>query len=138
MDIKINLPEEVMYNLFCNANYAGLTPLYVDHGQWSKVDEYLEANTKAFDLLENGFGKNDTQESRILAYLKADPKHKFVFLCEYDDDQHPLTWQGMLKGMQLMASNQTRHFSDVIEHNDDAVTADVWLQLALFGDVIYC
>ena len=127
-----------MYNLFCNANNAGLTPLYVGHFQWDKADKYLEANPKAFDLLEDGFGKNDTQESRILAYLKADPKHKFVFLCEYDDDEHPLTWEGMLKGMQLMATNEPRHFSDVIEHNDDAVTADVWLQLALFGDVIYC
>jgi hypothetical protein len=40
--------------------------------------------------------------------------------------------------MQLMAANQAKHFADVLEQNDDAITADVWLQLALFGDVIYC
>jgi hypothetical protein len=138
MDIRLNLPESNLHNLFCNANYAGLTPLYVAPFQWDKADKYLDANPQAFDLLEDRFGENRTQESCILAYLKADPKHKFVFICEYDDDEHPLTWEGMLKGMQLMADKHDRHFSDLMTGDDDAITADVWLQLALFGDVIYC
>jgi len=44
----------------------------------------------------------------------------------------------MLKGMRLMADKYKWHFSDLMTGDDDAVTADVWLQLSLFGDVLYC
>jgi hypothetical protein len=29
------------------------------------------------------------------------------------------------------------HYADLVEGNDDAETGDVWLQLAVFGELIY-
>lgn len=37
----------------------------------------------------------------------------------------------------LMATNYVKHFSDLINETDDAVTADVFLQLCCFREVIY-
>lgn len=43
----------------------------------------------------------------------------------------------MEKGLQLMADKYPRHMADLLNGNDDATTADVWLQLCLFGEVVY-
>ncbi len=43
----------------------------------------------------------------------------------------------IIKGLQLMADKYPRHWADFIEENDDAITADVFLQLAVWGEVIY-
>jgi hypothetical protein len=39
--------------------------------------------------------------------------------------------------MMKMSADQASHMSDLLEGRDDYITADVWLQCSLFGDVIY-
>ncbi len=41
------------------------------------------------------------------------------------------------KGLEVMASKHGRHFADLINENDDANTADVFLQCCCFGEVIF-
>lgn len=41
------------------------------------------------------------------------------------------------KGLDLMAQHHPRHFNDFIDENDDAITSDVLLQLAIYGEVIF-
>ena len=59
------------------------------------------------------------------------------------EDGHPegqewtLDQAALARGLQLMAQKQPRHFSDMLKEDDDAVTADVFLQLCLFGEVVY-
>ena len=57
----------------------------------------------------------------------------------YDEDEtkHHLTIDDVRKGLELMRDGHPRHYADLIEENDDAITGDVWLQLAVFGEVIY-
>jgi hypothetical protein len=40
-------------------------------------------------------------------------------------------------GLRIMAEIAPKHFGDMISENDDATTADVFLQCCLFGEVIY-
>lgn len=40
-------------------------------------------------------------------------------------------------GLQVMAEKYTTHFADLIGENDDATTADVFLQCCVFGEIIY-
>jgi len=40
------------------------------------------------------------------------------------------------KGWQLF-SQQRHHFSDFLDNNTDAITADVWFQCCSLGDVVY-
>ena len=43
----------------------------------------------------------------------------------------------MEKGMRTLANKYVRHFADILTDNDDASTADAWLQCCLFGEVIF-
>lgn len=40
-------------------------------------------------------------------------------------------------GLQVMATDYPRHFADLLNENDDACTADVFLQCICFGEVVY-
>jgi hypothetical protein len=40
-------------------------------------------------------------------------------------------------GLQVMADKYPKHFADFMSEEDDCVTADVFLQCCLFGDIIY-
>ena len=41
------------------------------------------------------------------------------------------------KAMQLMATEDPKHFGDFTNDNSDAITGDVFLQLAVYGKVIF-
>jgi hypothetical protein len=43
----------------------------------------------------------------------------------------------MVRGLQLMADKYPNHFADFMQENDDATTSDVFLQLSVFGELIF-
>lgn len=51
--------------------------------------------------------------------------------------RHRVTRVELEGGLKLMAEKHARHFGDFMSENDDAVTADVFLQLVTLKDVIY-
>lgn len=51
--------------------------------------------------------------------------------------KHYLTLKDVRKGLRLMKKEYPYHYADLVEENDDAITGDVWLQLAVFGELIY-
>lgn len=57
-----------------------------------------------------------------------------------DDDQAPdwtLDGAAIQRGLDCFHAVAPRHFVDAIGHNDDADTADVFVQLCLFGEIVY-
>lgn len=52
-------------------------------------------------------------------------------------DRHRLDRKAIQRGLDLMAKNYPRHFTDLMEENDDTETADVFIQLALLGEIVY-
>lgn len=56
-----------------------------------------------------------------------------------DGEIHTLDIAAILKGKKLLAEDKkySHHYCDVVNENDDAETGDVFLQLCLFGEVIY-
>lgn len=52
-------------------------------------------------------------------------------------EKYRLNLSNMRRGLQLMADKYPRHMADILAENDDATTADVFLQLSLFGEVVY-
>jgi hypothetical protein len=40
-------------------------------------------------------------------------------------------------GLEVMSRDYPRHFKDFINENDDAITADVFVQCVCFGEVVY-
>ena len=51
--------------------------------------------------------------------------------------KHHITIEDVKKGLELMRDQYPRHYADLVEENDDAITGDVWLQLTVFGELIY-
>lgn len=50
---------------------------------------------------------------------------------------YTLTREKLLNGFDVMARKYPHHFQNIVNENDDAETADVLLQCALFGEIIY-
>lgn len=51
--------------------------------------------------------------------------------------KHRITIADVRNGLKLMRDKYPYHFADLVSENDDLYTGDVWLQLAVFGEVIY-
>lgn len=60
-----------------------------------------------------------------------------IILAVEDDTQWQLKPDNVRQGLTLMAEKYPDHFKDLIEDNGDAATADVFLQLCLFEEVVY-
>ncbi len=55
-----------------------------------------------------------------------------------DEDQvHIIRQANIMVGLQKMASQRPTQFADIINENDDAGTADIFLQLVALGEEIY-
>lgn len=119
-----------MLNMLCNANYRDYTAL---DGELEKAYNWIKFNPEAVADLD----MPECWEPQVFAYLRADAKHKVLIRDEYSDDVFPLTYASMRKAMELMAQDYPQHMNDLLSENDDAITADVFLQLSLFEDVIY-
>lgn len=130
MKITIDLPETHMHTMLCNADYRDYTSL---DGELQKAYDWVKKNPDSVSKLDFP----ECWEAQMFAYLKGDTNHYVLIRDEYSDDVYALNWDKMCKAMQLMAQDYTHHFDDLIQQNDDAITADVFLQLSLFGDVIY-
>lgn len=50
---------------------------------------------------------------------------------------YALNLKTIQKGLQLMADKWPKHWADFINEDGDDITGDVFLQLALLGDIIY-
>ena len=51
--------------------------------------------------------------------------------------KYTLDLKAVRKGLRLMKKEYPNHWADLVEENDDLITGDVWLQRAVFGEVIY-
>lgn len=57
--------------------------------------------------------------------------------CYEDEVKHIVTKDDIKKGMELMKSKYPQHYSDMKKEYGDADTSDIFLQLCVFGKLIY-
>ena len=77
----------------------------------------------------------DTTQA-IVGELRAEPIENFE--AEKGETKiHHLNLKSIKKGFTVMAKKEPRHFADFISGNYDQITADVFLQCCLLGEVIY-
>lgn len=56
---------------------------------------------------------------------------------EEDNKEYTLNLDNIQSGLQVMAAKYPKWFAEFICEDSDCVTADVFLQCCLFGDIIY-
>jgi len=104
------------------------------------------------DMMVGAFegGSNYWVEGAIQTAGKVDPEEKVVwwgqegfwasdFKVELatEDDDEVLTPDKILKGQQILLEKFPRRWAEIVGETDDAETADVFLQVCLFGEVRY-
>ena len=100
-----------------------------------KRSEYHLAEEYKYDCWENKWAAVLINGGSLVVYDYSDCNNEL-----YEDDEpskHTLTLKDVRKGLRLMKKEYPSHYADLVEENDDAETGDIWLQLAVFGEVIY-
>lgn len=113
--IKHDIPVQRLTDLICVALEGG-------SNYWYRIEKR--------EMLELPYWEALKVCGRILIsnhYVQNEDKKRSEWLDLY----------GMEQGLKTMQEKYPRHFNDFIEHNDDAVTGDVFLQCCLFGEVLY-
>ena len=124
MQITIDVPLQRISDLLCSALEGG-------SNYWYEIREQIEPPKVTFRAMKgHSFPHLDFPLSEGGALMISDlekPRRKPI----------RLDLAAMQKGLKIMAEKNGRHFGDFLAENDDATTADVFLQLCVFGDVVY-
>ncbi len=103
----------------------------------------LEGGSNYWYFIEKfNYPEGQTKESLGIEFAHVELPFKggsLTFTVPEDEDgkEYILDLKAIAKGTRIMAKKQPRHFADFVNENDDAITADVWLQCCLFGEVVY-
>ena len=85
--------------------------------------------------LPDGYAREDIEFTH--AEVPLLPGGALWVQTEDDDERLKLDIEACNRGLLLMATLYPRHWNDFINEGDDATTADVFLQLATMGDLVY-
>lgn len=87
-------------------------------------------------------GRNWYEAGETYAAVVREHGEDFVLMTLKEDEEagsteYAVTMRMIKNGLEQMALQFPTHWADFIAENDDAITADVFLQAVLFEDVIY-
>ncbi len=131
----VEITEERVKNLLCSALEGG-SNFWYSNLRIGKLAEGLEEK----DFQEGG--KIDPEGFWHLSVPLTPGCELELDASENDDDKfktYVLNREKILEGLVLFAESNTyrHHWRDFIAENDDAITADVFLQFCIFGEVIF-
>lgn len=125
INVEYELPETRIADLLCN----------VVEGQGAK---YWLDIVKEVEPEEWTYNDGDTTKR----YLHTYPLNKggALILRDMEGDsskKYRLDLPMIQKGLEVMARQEPEQFSYILDENDDEVTADIFIQCCLFGEVLY-
>lgn len=128
--------EQMVLNLLSNAFEGG-------SNYWYRIDgKKLPPGTKMADFKEGGRmqprrpdgSENYFHWSQVIPTI---PGGQLTIRDTEGDEAHILDLPALKKGLILMKQKFPERYARVLDERDDAEDADVFLQLALFDDVIF-
>ncbi|OUW18621.1 MAG: hypothetical protein CBD18_02475 [Opitutales bacterium TMED158] len=99
---------------------------------WFGFNDGFPVSLKGIPRLD----ENEGWYNALSRCLRDEEAFHFTVRDDYGDI-HTGTSAGLWNAWQLMQEKHYRHFRDMVAENDDATTSDVFLQLALFSEVVY-
>lgn len=127
--VTMDVPFERVENLLCSA----FDPASNAVGYWGGITKRIEPPVLSFPV-------ND--EDGVYPYMHYPLNEGGSLIIEVEEAvkgkfEFCLALPQIVQGLKVMASKFPRHFGDVLDENDDAETADIFVQCCLFGDVIF-
>ena len=125
LTIQHEITDSRLAHLLCTALESG-------HSSWAQITHTEEP--KVPDR-QKPWGDEYTP-SYIYSPLS---KGGFIQICDIEDGgkKYAIARLNLQQGLITMATDYPKHFADFLTGNDDAITADVFLQCAVLGDVVY-
>jgi len=118
IDVQVQIDHQRIEDLLAGAFEGG-------SNYWCRVEELVRGPEQT---------KN---ESRYIDYLISSGS---ILLRDVEDEEETewvLDMNRTRNGLARLALDEERHWDDFQKENDDADTADIFLQLCLFGEVVY-
>lgn len=114
--VPVNIPTSRVKDILISALEASC-------GYWCKETKYSDVpkGMDVYDMMLAGVSTSWMEFRLILD----------------DDKLVTFTVDAIPKGLKIMAEKYPRHFGDFISENDDAITADVFFQCCLLGEIVY-
>jgi hypothetical protein len=133
--VKHTITDDSIRNLLINAFEGG-------SNYWYMIERYDYGSLGPEDFKQGGPHFNDEYERMDHYLLPFVPGTGLVISnrqAEEPEDvtEYRLDRAAIQKGLEVMKEKFPHHWRDFIGEDDDAITADVFLQCALMGDVIY-
>jgi len=122
---KAEVNEKDIADLLCTGFEGGV-------GYWCKIVGY-EKPEKIFEW--NTFA-SDGYVYKYVQYPMSEGGAVLLKDTE-GDERWKLDLDGIRKGLSVMASKYPRHWENFVNDQYDADTGDVFIQCALFGEVVY-
>lgn len=104
----------------------------------------LEGGSNYWYSLGEGIPPKDENNTplsvRIANKLFDDPEYKLAVHDIEDEEGEPLGYisqQSLLDAYGIIAQKWPHHFSDMTSDDYDAITADVFFQVAVMGDIVF-
>ena len=133
--IKTDIPKQRVQDLLVGALEGG-------SNYWYTIDRYiLPTGVYIKDFREGGKFTDPFNYYHFSQIVPFTEGCSVVFLAEDHPAPEGKEWvlniESMQHGLDLMAEKYPGVFSDFINENDDAETSDIFLQLCLFGELIF-
>ena len=116
--------------LLCNAFDSAI-------GYWCA--DYEEVRPEGFDLDKISWLKkpDDWKEVRKVYLLPLIEGGSVILNDAEAGEKHVLDLKAIKRGVKVMSEDYPRHWADFRTQNDDAITADVFVQCCIFGETVY-
>lgn len=112
-------------DLLCSAFEGG-------SNYWYMIEDYVEPAEVAQPW-------GDEYTPKYISYPFS--KGGAVIIADMEDEEEKFTLDhaAIVRGKKIFATDErySHHYADALKENDDAITGDVFLQLCLFGEVVY-
>lgn len=131
--VPVEVTEERVRHLLCSAFEGG-------SNYWYMIEGYKYApGLKEKDFTSKKGKHHDGDWGRPYTVPFVPGCAIIISDMEGDDSEkrYELDRAALERGLKVMAEKYAHHWADFVKENDDAITADVFLQCCLFGDCIY-
>ena len=84
-----------------------------------------------------------TKDGQPLPFMQLLDKPELLPNCLFEVREeengkiHKIDYNQIIRGLEVMSQDYIRHFGDLFTDNGDATTADVFMQCAVFGELVY-
>lgn len=130
---SLTIPLQRISDLLCSAFEGG-------SNYWYMIESQNEPTR--FDFLSDAeFAKSMNREPTMYPHIDypLNPGGSLTITANGDGERTSwvLNLEAIEKGLVVFMEKCPRHWADFMAENDDAITADCFLQCCLFGEVVY-